>query len=340
MARPGEPLSPQWQFLFLKLYRPGCIGVGTRCATTPSSCPISRNTALCDGILRGRAGGGAGRLEPPTFGQIGPYLQFSLQTYPFKKTKRSQKRDIFRFSNAFPAIWGLAFHEFPGEACPRAPLAYDCLPTRVLPLPPPTHFRTRSAAPDSLLPSRRTTRGLSKTATTRGLQTWTTWTRATGSTPTCAWRASPWRSRTRCWRTRTSSATCSWSWTTWCTRAFCPCRCPSCSSSGACCRSRGRPSSSGSRWSPTLRCGFNKQFYRCILQVCPWLNPFTPKSGQVQISPAAPPVILLHIVWRTWLFIAYSDERFLCYQFSLPHLHISLLKGWENVLYELGSKKG
>ena len=35
------------------------------------------------------------------------------------------------------------------------------------------------------------------------------------------------------------------------------------------------------------------------------LKPFTPKSDQCQISPAASPEILHHTVWRTWLFIAY-----------------------------------
>ena len=39
-----------------------------------------------------------------------------------------------------------------------------------------------------------------------------------------------------------------------------------------------------------------------------FLNPFTPKSDQFQISPANSPEILHHTVWRTWLFIAYSDE--------------------------------
>ena len=34
------------------------------------------------------------------------------------------------------------------------------------------------------------------------------------------------------------------------------------------------------------------------------LNPFTLKSDQCQISPAASPGILQHTVWRTWLFIA------------------------------------
>ena len=44
------------------------------------------------------------------------------------------------------------------------------------------------------------------------------------------------------------------------------------------------------------------------------INPFTPKSDQFQISPAAPPEILHHhIVWKTWLFIAYPDERGLYY---------------------------
>ena len=38
-------------------------------------------------------------------------------------------------------------------------------------------------------------------------------------------------------------------------------------------------------------------------------NPFTPKSDQLQISPAASSEILHHTVWRTWLFIAHSDER-------------------------------
>ena len=40
-------------------------------------------------------------------------------------------------------------------------------------------------------------------------------------------------------------------------------------------------------------------------------NPFTPESDQCQISPAASPEILHHTVRRTWLFIAYSDERWL-----------------------------
>ena len=53
-------------------------------------------------------------------------------------------------------------------------------------------------------------------------------------------------------------------------------------------------------------------FQLCILQTLfKPLNPFTPESDQCQNSPAASPEILCHTVWRTWLFIAYSDERWL-----------------------------
>ena len=38
-------------------------------------------------------------------------------------------------------------------------------------------------------------------------------------------------------------------------------------------------------------------------------NPFTPESDQCQNSPAASQEIWHHTVRRTWLFIAYSDER-------------------------------
>ena len=69
------------------------------------------------------------------------------------------------------------------------------------------------------------------------------------------------------------------------------------------------------------------------------VNPFTLKSDQSPISPVASPEILHHTVWRTWLFIAYSNERLLHYQFSLPHPYISLEEGWENVLFELPSSK-
>ena len=69
------------------------------------------------------------------------------------------------------------------------------------------------------------------------------------------------------------------------------------------------------------------------------LIPFTPESDQCQISPPAPPEILHHTLRRTWLFIAYSDEKWLYYKFSLPHLCILSLKGRENVLFELRSER-
>ena len=56
------------------------------------------------------------------------------------------------------------------------------------------------------------------------------------------------------------------------------------------------------------------------------LNPFTPKSDQFQISPAASPEISHHTVWRTWISIAFSDERWFYYQFSLHHPYISFQK--------------
>ena len=70
-----------------------------------------------------------------------------------------------------------------------------------------------------------------------------------------------------------------------------------------------------------------------------YIDPFTRKSDQCQISPAASAGILHHAVWRTWLFRAYPPDERLLYQFSLPHLYILALKGWENVLFELRSER-
>ena len=69
------------------------------------------------------------------------------------------------------------------------------------------------------------------------------------------------------------------------------------------------------------------------------INPFTPESDQCQISPAASPEIWHHTVRRTWLFIAYSDEKWLYYKFSLHHSYNRFLKGWENTLFELRSER-
>ena len=70
-----------------------------------------------------------------------------------------------------------------------------------------------------------------------------------------------------------------------------------------------------------------------------WLIPFTPESDQCQNFPAASQEMWHHTVWRTWLFIAYSDEKWLCYKFSLHHSYNRFLKGWENTLFELRSER-
>ena len=70
---------------------------------------------------------------------------------------------------------------------------------------------------------------------------------------------------------------------------------------------------------------------------CTYSIPFTPESDQCQNSPAASQEIWHHTVWRTWLFIAYSDEKWLYYKFSLHHSYNHFLKGWENTLFELRS---
>ena len=69
----------------------------------------------------------------------------------------------------------------------------------------------------------------------------------------------------------------------------------------------------------------------------PWVafDPFTPKSDQFQISPEASPEKLHHTVWRTWLFIAFSDD----YDTNSHYLAHFSIKGWENLLFELGSKR-
>ena len=67
------------------------------------------------------------------------------------------------------------------------------------------------------------------------------------------------------------------------------------------------------------------------------LNPFTPESDQCQNSPAALQEIWHHTLWRTRLFVAYLDEKWLYYKSSLHHSYNRLLKGWENTLFELRS---
>ena len=63
------------------------------------------------------------------------------------------------------------------------------------------------------------------------------------------------------------------------------------------------------------------------------------ESDQCQNYPAASQEIWHHTVWRTWLFIAYSDEKWLYYKFSLHHSCNRFLKGWENTLFKLRSER-
>ena len=69
-------------------------------------------------------------------------------------------------------------------------------------------------------------------------------------------------------------------------------------------------------------------------------NPFTRKSDWFQVCLAASPEIQHHTVWRTWLFIAYSDERSVYFQFSPPHLYISFKVGWSGgtVIYKMHAR--
>ena len=69
-------------------------------------------------------------------------------------------------------------------------------------------------------------------------------------------------------------------------------------------------------------------------------NPWNPKSNQFQISLGASPEIQYNItVWRTWLFTAYSDERWLYYTNSHYLIYPFLFRRFENVLFELGSER-
>ena len=62
------------------------------------------------------------------------------------------------------------------------------------------------------------------------------------------------------------------------------------------------------------------------------------KSDQYQISPATSPEILHHTVWRTWLFLAYIDARWIYYQFSLPHLNVPFKVDGRMYFLSLGVK--
>ena len=59
--------------------------------------------------------------------------------------------------------------------------------------------------------------------------------------------------------------------------------------------------------------GLGQNSWIAVWIVCSYCSsyPFTPKNDQIQISPAVSPGILHHTVWRTWLFMANSDENLL-----------------------------
>ena len=61
------------------------------------------------------------------------------------------------------------------------------------------------------------------------------------------------------------------------------------------------------------------------------------KSDQFQISPAASPDMIPHSM-ENLSFHSSLGWKLLSHQFSLPHLSI-FFKGWENVLFELGSER-
>ena len=94
------------------------------------------------------------------------------------------------------------------------------------------------------------------------------------------------------------------------------------------------------RWPCSYRV-FNSAHKRiCRFGQTSTLQPFHSQEWSISNSPCS---LLHHTVWRTWLFIAYSDKRWLYYQFSLPHLvhflFLNLLKKvQENVLFTLGSE--
>ena len=86
-----------------------------------------------------------------------------------------------------------------------------------------------------------------------------------------------------------------------------------------------------------LSCSLISSFPIALQTIELWIK--AAENDQFQISPAASTEILQHTVWRTWLFIADSYERWLHYQFSLPPLYISLLKVGRILRFELRSER-
>ena len=64
------------------------------------------------------------------------------------------------------------------------------------------------------------------------------------------------------------------------------------------------------------------------------VNPFTPKSDQLQSSPAASPEILHHAVGRTWLSNLLRWKMIILPILTTSLIHFSF-KGLENILFKL-----
>ena len=64
-----------------------------------------------------------------------------------------------------------------------------------------------------------------------------------------------------------------------------------------------------------ILCSFSR---RCMFVVLLLLTLSLPRVINCQSSPIASPEILHHTVWRTWLFVPYSDKRWLYYQCPVP----------------------
>ena len=80
------------------------------------------------GATQGEGLEGGGGLNLPTFGQLGPYLGFSLRTYTHCRRQNTHKNmTCSKFLMHFQPFKGIKFHKFSGGACPWIPLAYNCL---------------------------------------------------------------------------------------------------------------------------------------------------------------------------------------------------------------------
>ena len=71
-----------------------------------------------------------------------------------------------------------------------------------------------------------------------------------------------------------------------------------------------------------------------------WYYPFHYQGRPISNCSCSPTRNIASHRIKNLDFHTYSDERWLYYQFSLPHLYISLQKGWENVLFWTWEWKG